>query len=191
MCNGISFFQRHSLQSIDFAAAAQVGKDGFDSVPKASGVYAVRVVSTGARTSIAKIKQRYLGSAFFRAIENADASSEAMRRAFGWGHEWGWREGAGARARLERLERIQLTDGELACALLYVGRANNLRRRMSELAFYGHTINHPFWALHHSGWTFEIGWQVTRAGAELAEEARLKTAFARDHGSAKPALVDR
>jgi hypothetical protein len=189
MCDGKQFIGRSWMRHA-FATEAQSGRDGFDRVTSSPGVYILRATQPGL-TDIEKIKRLYLSSPFMQAVASADKASEAMFAKFGWGTGWGWTEKVGACERLKRLNRISFRRTSLACRVLYIGKANNLQRRMRELAYYGHTINHAFWALNVAGWRFEVALKPTSADRETQEEARLKDLFKRAHDGHLPALVER
>ncbi|MFY0567818.1 hypothetical protein ACN28E_28865 [Archangium lansingense] len=173
-----------------FTSVAQIGKKGFGPVPAEPGVYVLRVAAIGA-VDPTLIKETYLKSDFMQVRTKLDKESEAFFKNLGLGEGWGTRIESYSRQRLERLTRLELNNGVLGCPVIYIGKANSLRRRMEELACAGHTANDPVWALLLSNWQLEIGIRTVSRGLEKSEEERLKDIYRTYHGGRLPALVDR
>ncbi|HYO68270.1 MAG TPA: GIY-YIG nuclease family protein [Archangium sp.] len=170
--------------------AAQDEAGPFSGIPASSGVYVLRVSKVGT-TDLDRVKEKFSSSRFMKIRDRMDDSSGAMFTELGLGEGQGWTLSDFYRRRLARVDRIAIKRGTLTCPIIYIGKANSLQRRLNELAFDGHTINAPFWALLMSGWEFEVGCKKTRKKAETSEEARLKSIYRDLHGNGFPPLVQR
>ncbi len=170
--------------------AAQHEGGPFSSIPVSSGIYVLRVSKVGT-TDLNRVKEKFSSSPFMKIRDQMDASSGMMFAKLGLGEGQGWTLSEFYRRRLERVDRIAINRGTLTCPIIYIGKANNLQRRLNELAFDGHTVNAPFWALLMSGWEFEVGFKKMRKKAETAEEARLKGIYRTLHRNDLPPLVQR
>lgn len=189
MCNGrdLSAAVTHW---VPLKNAAQHEGGPFSGIPANSGVYVLRVSKVGT-TDLTRVKEKFSSSPFMKIRDHMDASSGAMFAELGLGEGQGWALSQFYRRRLERVDRIAIKQGALTCPIIYIGKANDLQRRLHELAFDGHTVNAPFWALLMSGWEFEVGFKKMRKKAETAEEARLKRIYRDLHRNALPPLVQR
>lgn len=189
MCDGrpLSTAIEHWIPIKD---AAQHERGPFSSIPASSGVYMLRVSKVGT-TDLDRVKKKFSSSPFMKIRDRMDASSGAMFAELGLGEGQGWALSDFYQRRLERVNRIAIKQGILTCPIIYIGKANSLQRRLNELAFDGHTINAPFWALLMSGWEFEVGFKKMRKKAETAEEARLKGIYRDLHRNDLPPLVQR
>ncbi|AGC48053.1 hypothetical protein MYSTI_06780 [Myxococcus stipitatus DSM 14675] len=170
--------------------AAQGGGGAFANILADSGVYVLRVRKEGT-TDLEHVKKTFTSSPFMKLQGKVDASSGAMFAELGLGEGQNWAFAEYYLQRLERLDRLSIQQGRLTCPIIYIGRANNLQRRLNELAFYGHTINAPFWALLMSGWELEVGIKTMEEKTETAEEARLKELYRELHDDALPPFVHR
>lgn len=184
MCNG------NTIHSGSWTALAESAAEGHRTIPLAPGAYVVRVRSVG-QTDLLRVRQAYERSDFMKALRVGDIESEKMLGSFGFGAGWGWQTHAIATKRLARIDGITAHLGDNGCQVVYIGKANDLRRRMKELTCWGHTVNHALWALLHAGWTFDIALIRTVVGGEGALEADLKRRYAALHASVLPALVVR
>jgi len=189
MCNGQAISVAVDTW-IPLKDAAQHAGGPFSGIPTSSGVYVLRVSKVGT-TDIDRVKKKFSSSPFMKIRDRMDASSGAMFAELGLGEDQGWALSDFYRRRLERVDRIAIKQGILTCPIIYIGRANSLQRRLNELAFDGHTINAPFWALLMSGWELEVGFKKMRKKAETAEEARLKGIYRKLHSNDLPPLVKR
>lgn len=188
MCNG-KMLSEEVGSWLPWADVAQE-EESFSRIPERSGVYVLRTSQAGI-SDMTEVKRRFMNSPFMKSQARTDAASDAFFAHVGLGEGRGWTLASLYSQRLERLDRIELKAGKPTCPIIYIGRANDLRRRMRELAFGGHTANSPFWALLLAGWEFDVGFQLMRKKAETAEEARLKSVFARSHTAKLPPLVQR
>ena len=148
-------------------------------------------VTAAPNTDVSRIEQEYVSSDFFAALSKSDVASEKFFAELGFGDDWGYFNRAYALKRLGRLKRLQIAGDRLVCPVIYIGCANNLRRRMVELAWHGHTANHPVWALLYAKWEFEVGLMATEQGTQQPTERQLKELYMRHHADRLPALVDR
>lgn len=163
-------------------------------VPKAPGVYCLWVRQPE-DTDMRRLIKHYKKTDVFKAIEALCTASEQLFRSARLAKNYGWKDYNSmigidtVLARLDRLTRVQVSGAAVACPTLYLGSANDLRRRLDELAFGGHTANHAVWALLVHGWELDIGWKP--AGDYRVEERTLKTQYKSRHGGLLPPLVDR
>lgn len=189
MCNGNAFLKEIE-RWLPFAESARHESGPFFDAPTRSGVYVLRVARVGT-PDLKRVQQTFAESTFMKASERLDNASAALFSQLRFGEDRGWKLAEYYRSRLERVGRIDMKRGVPSCPLVYIGKANNLQRRLRELAFEGHTANAPFWALLMSGWEFEVGIRKSRKKAETAEEARLKQLYRDLHGGNLPPLVQR
>jgi hypothetical protein len=188
-CDCASVFE-HIENWEPFGSAAASGENGFDNVPERSGTYVLRVRKVG-ETDVDRIRQAFLDSKFMVHLKLSDEGSEELFKSAGMGTGWGRSDSTYWTERLDRLKNLEIKNEILACPIIYIGKSNNLWRRMVELANGGHTANSPVWALLYSGWELELGFAVGRKKAETEEEARLKSEYAGIHDGALPPLVQR
>lgn len=189
MCSG-NLFNNDIKVWRDFREAAASGEHGFEEAPTRAGVYVLRVRSTTS-TDLVKIIRAFDSSRFMQKATALDEETERFFGALGFGVGWGWKYAELSRERLERVSRIPMKGGELMCPIIYVGKANSLWRRMTELAMGGHTANAPVWALLMAGWQIDVGFATTRKKAETAEERRLKDIYREHHKNVLPPFVQR
>ena len=143
MCSGTSFFQNFDTW-IDFKTAATNDAKGFGGLPDAGAVYCLRV-RHAPQVDAALIIRNYRASTMYSAMTALDSSSSSFFSATGLGG-WNWGYAAFADKRLGRLNNLPCdATGVLSCPVAYVGRSNRLPRRMRELLYLGHTVNHPLW----------------------------------------------
>jgi hypothetical protein len=147
-------------------ANTEGGTCGFGDVTLEPGVYCIRVSRLG-ETDPDIIVQRYRDSQVYRALQTLYDASKHFFDSCGFGPaDWGWSGYVeDANKRLERLARVRGViingSGELHCPILYIGCSNSsLQRRMGESMWLAHTVNHPLWALLHSGWTLELAFRA-------------------------------
>lgn len=148
-------------------------------------------VTAAPSTDVSRIEQEYVTSAFFAALSESDVASERFFAELGFGEDWGYFNKKYALKRLMRLKRLQIKGDRLVCPVIYIGCANNLRRRMVELAWHGHTANHPVWALLYAKWELEVGLLATERGMQQQTERQLKGLYMQHHADQLPAFVDR
>ena len=175
-------------RKFQWSLLSEQAKAGFRSIANVPGVYAVRVSSIG-ETDIDRVEASYLQSRFIKSIQERDAASLELFRYTSLAQDWGWNEYEVACNRIKRIHRIEFISSGLACPVLYLGSSNNLRRRLDELAYGGHTANHAIWALMYGKWQLEIGWM----GAPLYRdgEAAYKKVYIQWHDGKLPPLVER
>jgi|SRR6218665_391035 len=189
MCNG-KILSAEFNHWIPFTDAVQHENGPFSEVPTGSGVYTLRVSKIGT-PDLTRVKSDFLDSAFMKARSRMDKVSGELFAELGLGKEQAWTDTDYYVRRLARVDRIAMNRRGIACPIVYIGRANNLWRRMKELAFGGHTANAPFWALLMSGWKFDLGFHKARPKAEVHVEAHLKELFRELHEDNLPPLVER
>ena len=190
MCTGAAFRPKFEWGSLPTLAKADFKPD----VPKAPGVYCLWVQEAG-NTDISRIIEGYKATEFMEAIKALDKVSRQFFREASLAENYGWATfnsmiGIDAAIkRVSRLRQIQIAGAKVVCPILYLGSANNLRRRLDELAFGGHTANHAVWPLLLFGWRLEVGWSETTDYKD--EENSLKDLYKDRHSSSLPPLVDR
>jgi len=183
VCNSALFRRRFT-----WGLLTSLAWDDFGGVSTEPGVYCLRLVWDKGR-NLGTTISGYKRTALLKAIKRKDEESHRLFRQVGLAREWGWDEYGQAIDRVDRLRRIEVTNGTLSCPILYFGSTNSLHRRLDELAFGGHTVNHAVWALLLGGWQLYAGWK--EAQAYQAEEQRLKTMYMERHASNLPPLMDR
>lgn len=189
MCDGHVLAQ-YFTSWVDLKEAANRTDRGFGALAAASGVYCLRARRAPV-TNVAALVSEYQKSPIFTALRCLDSSSGVFFNNIGLGLGWEWGYSNHANERLARLEQIRTDEGGcLLCPILYVGCSKSLYRRLHELLWLRHTINHPLWALLHSGWEFDLGYALGD-GRHLVEEARIKAAYRARHGGQLPALMAR
>jgi hypothetical protein len=173
-----------------FQSAANVGERGFGKIPSEAGVYCLRAARVG-EADPNKIIEKYRQSPLYKALESLGDSSDHFFASCGLGQGWGWKGYASdADLRLSRLLSIPFdTRGELACPILYIGCTKSLYRRMQDLMWLEHTVNHPLWALLYAEWTLELAFRLAQDHKQ--EECRLKQDYSETHGGSLPPLMDR
>ena len=190
MCNGAAF-----RPGFKWGLLTGLSKSDFKpDVPKAPGVYCVWAQQVGI-TDTSQILQQYENTRFMKALKELAEASKEHFRSTGLSHEYGWEKWDSvigfdrAMDRVGRLSAISIPGGHLDCPILYLGRSRDLRVRLDQLAFGGHTANHSIWPLLIHGWTLSVGWkQVTD---NQTEEARLKNLYQGLHSGSLPPLMVR
>ncbi|MCI0532527.1 MAG: GIY-YIG nuclease family protein [candidate division Zixibacteria bacterium] len=126
--------------------------------PKKKGVYVISVKATG-KTPSEIIKQ-----------------VEPLISQLNWSTV-----GDYMRERICRLKKVS------ECPTIYIGKADDLRRRYDD--FRGcHTAMYPIWALLFFGWELEYGWVLDESPGKREEE--LKNQYRNKHSDNLPALVE-
>lgn len=175
---------------VPFCDAANASPNGFGNVPREPGVYCIRVSCVG-ETEPSKIIENYHQSPLYKALLTLRESTEHFFESCGLRQGWGWGGYVeDAENRLRRIEQLTINaQGKPNCPILYLGCSKSLHRRMHELMYLEHTVNHPLWALLFSGWVLDLAFRTAQNHMEA--ESSLKEAYRAAHGDTLPLLMDR
>jgi hypothetical protein len=171
-----------------FQEAANDGDKGFGQIPRKAGIYCIRAARVG-ETNASKIIETYKQSPLYRAFATLFEFSDLFFDSCGFDRGWGWKwYTTDADRDVSKIESISIdAQGNLDCPILYIGCSKSLPRRMREMMYLGHTVNHPLWPLLCSGWVLEI---ASRPMEDCkGEEHRLKDAYRAGHGRLPPLMV--
>jgi hypothetical protein len=172
-----------------FQDAANDGEKGFGQIARKAGVYCIRVSRVG-ETNPSQIVKKYQESPLYTVLKSLGRSSEEFFQSCGFGKDWGWTWYATeADKDLSKIESIS-TDarGDLDCPVIYIGCSRSPPKRVGEMMYLAHVVNHPLWALLCSGWNLEI---ASRSAPDYKEEERrLKDAYRAAHGRLPPLMVE-
>ncbi len=152
MCDGGQFFPDSPWELF-----APLAKARFPGVRSEPGVYGLRVKAPG-EVNLEEVIARYKWTRFFTAMKELEISSGELFKDTGLADNYHWKKFSAtigsekAEARFDRIRKIKIHDRELPCRVPYIGSSSDLRRRFNELAYGGHTANHPIWALLLAKW---------------------------------------
>ncbi|MDA1348745.1 MAG: GIY-YIG nuclease family protein [Chloroflexi bacterium] len=174
------------IQRFQWKPLLEVGKGkAYECVPTDGGIYCIKTGRPGKPPDLAKSK--YDRSPYMQALRQLERKTTEFYDRLCLASDWVVKEGSGlAERRLKRLEKIPLGEG--SCSILYFGSTSNLRHRMDQLLYGGHTANYPIWALLEGDWELDYGWTENDDYAE--QERELKDAYRLDHDGLPP-LMDR
>jgi hypothetical protein len=173
-----------------FQDAANDGEKGFGQIARKAGVYCIRVSRAGKETRPSEIVKKYKQSPLYTALKSLGQFSDGFFESCGFGKGWGWSwYVTDADKDLSKIEFISTNArGNLDCPILYIGCSRSPPKRMRELMYLAHVVNHPLWALLCSGWNLEIASRSAQDYKE--EEGRLKEAYGAVHGRLPPLMVE-
>jgi len=172
-----------------FQDAANDGEKGFGQIARKAGVYCIRVSRVG-ETRPSEIVKKYQQSPLYNALKSLVRSSDEFFESYGFGKGWGWTWYAtDVDKDLSKIESISTNErGDLDCPILYIGCSRSLPKRVYEMMYLAHVVNHPLWALLCSEWNLEIASRSAQDYKE--EERRLKDAYRAVHGRLPPLMVE-
>lgn len=170
------------IQRFHWKPLLDVGKgEAYDKVSTRGGTYCIKTGRPG--TPPERVKEAYLDSDYMRALKKLERATTKFYDFLCLPADWVVKEGSGlAERRLKRLERMRLGEG--SCPILYFGSTKNLRHRMDQLLYGGHTANYPIWALLEGDWELDYGWTENDDYAE--QERELKGTYRLEHGGLPP-----
>ena len=176
----ISLFDWHGLRDVarDFSLA-----------PKKAGVYSVKVRQEGDNEGL-NIIAKFMRTPYYKALKQLDEATKQLFTEMVLPSAWVDKTtNSMHKQALGRLMRLESIGKSGQCPIVYIGSSNNLRRRLDELAYGGHTANAPIWALMLDNWQLDWGWYENVSYKQ--EEERLKGIFRNEHDGTLPLLMER